>query len=175
MKNLILILCLYLFTISVSAAYTLNPVLPEIKVKKTGMLVGIQKGTYFGIEMGMERQWKKIKLKNPQTFAIAATGEYQFEANTIGFKAGPWVKYGRMNFTYGVNATLLSDFTHYKMAISPAIGFKIIGFHLLASYNISTPPSINFDAYNRLHLSVRYYISKDREFKIERKNKKKKD
>ncbi len=170
MKNFpSLLVFLFLFQ-TISAHKPFNSILPEISVKKTGLLIGIQKGTYFGIELGMERQWKEIKLKNPKTFAIAATGEYLFEANTIGFRAGPWVKYGRLDFTYGINATMLSDFTHYKMAISPAIGFKIIGFHILASYNISTPPTASFDNYNRLHLSVRYYISKDREFKMERKN-----
>jgi hypothetical protein len=148
--------------------------LPELNTVKTGLLIGIQKGKYFGLELGMERQWKEIKLKKPRTFAIAATGEYQFEANTVGFKVGPWWKFGRADFTYGINATVLSDFDNSKFGVSPAIGFKLIGFHILASYNITsgTGPYTDF---NKLHLSLRYYISKSREFNWKKSDKKKKD
>lgn len=149
-----------------------NPI-PELNTIKTGLLIGVQKGKYFGVELGMERQWKEIKLKKPFTWAIAATGEYQFEANTIAFKAGPWVKFGRADFTYGVNATLLSDFENYKFGISPAIGFKLIGFHLLVSYNITNTSGLFVD-YNTLHLSLRFFLSKHREFKWKKSDKKKK-
>ncbi len=150
-----------------------NPI-PELNTIKTGLLIGVQKGKFFGVEIGMERQWKEIKLKKPFTWAIAATGEYQFEANAAGFKAGPWVKFGRLDFTYGLNLTVLSDFEYSKFGISPTIGFKLIGFHVLASYNITTSngPFVN---YNKLHLSLRYYISKNREFKWKKSDKKKKN
>lgn len=149
----------------------MNPI-PELNTIKTGLLLGAQKGQYFGVELGMERQWKEIKLKKPFTWAIAATGEYQFEANTIGFKAGPWVKFGRVDFTYGVNALILSDFEYTKFGIAPSIGFKLIGFHLLASYNI-TNANGPFVDYNKLHVSLRYFLSKNREFKWKKGDKKK--
>ena len=168
-----LLMCMFFGNIYSTEPPTLFPPLPELNTIKTGMLIGVQKGKYFGIEMGMERQWKEIKLVKPRTFAIAATGEYQFVANTLGFKAGPWVKYGRMDFTYGINATILSDFDNTKFGISPAVGFKLIGFHLLASYNITSGKE-PFTEYNKLHLSLRYYISKDREFKWKKSDKKKK-
>jgi len=66
----------------------MNP-LPELNTIKTGLLIGVQKGKYFGIELGMERQWKEIKLVKPFKWDIAANGEYQLEENTAGCKAGP--------------------------------------------------------------------------------------
>ena len=176
MKQLLIgmLMCMFLLNVQGTEPPATFPPIPELNTIKTGMLIGVQKGVYFGVEMGMERQWKEIKLKKPRTLAIAATGEYQFEANTIGFKAGPWVKYGRLDFTYGINATILSDFDRTKFGVSPAVGFKIIGFHLLASYNITSGKE-PFTAYNKLHLSLRYYISKDREFKWKKSDKKKKN
>jgi hypothetical protein len=167
---------LLLLVLGVARGHTppsfMNPI-PELNTIKTGLLIGVQKGKYFGVELGMERQWKEIKIKKPLTYAIAATSEYQFEANTIGFKAGPWVKFGRADFTYGINLTVLSDFEFYKFGISPAIGFKFIGFHLLVSYNITNNigPLVN---YNKLHLSLRFFLSKNREFKWKKSDKKKK-
>jgi hypothetical protein len=145
-------------------------IIPELRTIKTGLLVGAQKGQYFGIELGMERQWKELKLKKPFTWAIAANGEYHLGSNNLGFKAGPWFKWGRADFTYGVNLTYLSDFEYARVGFSPAIGFKLIGFHLIASYNSLYGPD-QFDDYNKLHISLRYYISKDRKFKWAKKDK----
>lgn len=145
-------------------------IIPELRTIKTGLLVGIQKGKYFGIELGMERQWKELKLKKPFTWAVAANGEYHFESNNLGFKVGPWFKWGRADFTYGVNLTCLSDFEYARIGASPSIGFKIIGFHILASYNFLYGPDLYQD-YNQLHVSVRYYISKERKFKWKREDK----
>ena len=146
--------------------------IPELNTIKTGLLIGYQLGQFQGFELGMERQWKEIKLKKPFTFAISATGEYQVEANILGFKAGPWFKAGRADFTYGVQFVAFSDFIDTRIGIDPNIGFKIIGFHVIAGYNILVDESL-FTEYNRLHLSIRYYISKDREFKWIKKKKKK--
>lgn len=167
-KKLALILTL-LISCSV---YSSEPtgIIPELRTIKTGLLIGAQKGKYFGIELGMERQWKELKLKKPFTWAIAANGEYHFGSDNLGFKVGPWFKWGRADFTYGVNLTFLSDFEYNRFGASPAIGFKIIGFHILASYNVLYGPD-QFNDYNKLHLSLRYYISKDRKFKWDKKDK----
>lgn len=139
-------------------------IIPELRTVKTGLLIGAQKGKFFGVELGMERQWKEIKLKKPFTWAIAANGEYHFESNNLGFKAGPWFKWGRADFTYGVNFTYLSDFEYARIGASPSIGFKLIGFHLMASYNFLYGPS-QFTDYNKLHISLRFFLSKERKFK----------
>ncbi len=146
-------------------------IIPELRTIKTGLLIGVQKGEFFGIELGMERQWKELKLRKPFTWAIAANGEYHFGSNNLGFKAGPWFKWGRADFTYGVNFTYLSDFTYACVGASPSIGFKLIGFHLMASYNFLAGPD-QFTDYNKLHVSLRYFISKDRKFKWEKRDKK---
>lgn len=168
MKNYILILLVCIPLLSWSTEP--QGLIPELKTIKTGLLLGAQKGRYFGVELGMERQWKELKLKNPFTWAIAANGEYHFGSNNFGLKAGPWFKWGRADFTYGVNLTYLSDFTHSRFGASPAIGFKLIGFHLLASCNFLFGAD-QFTDYNKLHLSLRYFLSKDRKFKWDKKDK----
>lgn len=148
----------------------LNPI--ELTTTKTGLLIGFQQGQFPGIELGMERQWKQLKLKKPRTVAVAVNAEYLFETNHLGFRVGPWVKFGRMDFTYGVDGLLTSDFENARFGITPKVGFKLLGFHVIAGYNI-LPTGSNF-GHNKLHLSVRYFLSKSRSFDIERSNKKKK-
>lgn len=173
------LLLLLFVVISITSVFAGDPpsknnkvLMPELNTVKTGLLIGYQLGQYQGFELGMERQWKEIKLKKPFTFAISATGEYQLEANILGFKAGPWFKSGRADFTYGVQFVAFSDFIDTRIGFNPNIGFKIIGFHVIAGYNILVDESL-FTEYNRLHLSIRYYVSKDREFKWKKKKKKK--
>ncbi len=168
MKLLVLIIPFLLSSIFCSANLVAGlPDLPSVRTKKTGMLIGLQRGKFNGFELGMERQWKQLKLKKPFTFATAFTMEYQFQANAMGFKIGPWVKYGRADFTYGANFTYLSNFDENLFGISPHIGFKMLGFHVLASYNFM-PNRSSFVDYNTLHLSLRYYISKSRKFKVKK-------
>ncbi len=146
----------------------LKPIKSKISSTKTGMIIGLQKGKYTGFELGMERQWKEIKLKSPFTMAATFNMEYQFGANVIGFKGGPWMKFGRMDFTYGANATFLSDFEDNRFGVSPALGFKLLGFHAIASYNFVFGPE-RFSEYNKMHVSLRYYISKSRKINWNKK------
>ena len=152
-------------------ARTIMSPIPELNTRKTGLLIGVQRGVYNGIEFGWERQWKEIKLKNPKTFAFSAVGEYQFKANVLSFKAGPWMKLGRADFSYGANFVAMSDFRYSKLGVAPAIGFKFLGFHLQAGYNLLLG-NRNFTDHNRLYLSLRYYISKDRKFFWKKEKKK---
>lgn len=137
----------------------------KLSVEKTGFLIGVQQGKFNGFEFGMERQWKQLKLKYPKTLAVAGKVEYLFEANTIGFKAGPWWKFGRLNFTYGTDLLIASDFDQTKLGLAPNMGFKLIGFHFLAGYNI-VANAPEFTRYNKLFVSVRYFIPKKRQFKV---------
>lgn len=139
---------------------------PKLTTTKTGLLVGLQKGLFNGFEMGMERQWKQIKLVKPKTFAISVTGEYLFKANAVGLKVGPWFKLGRADFTYGVYAIVASNFNKSTVGIAPAIGFKILGFHGQVSYNIMNEQ--HTIEYNRLNISLRYFISKKRTFDLKK-------
>lgn len=146
-----------------------NNFLPKVSVNKYGTLIGLQRGLHTNIELGVEMQKKQIKLINPQTFAVNALFEYSWKPNVGGLKVGAWYKDGRMGFTYGANILVTSNFTKYNLGFAPAIGFKVIGFHGIASYNIFVKQKDTFD-YNTLNLSLRYYISRDRDFKIKKKN-----
>jgi hypothetical protein len=137
--------------------------LPKYSMNKYGTLVGIQRGKYFNIELGVEQQRKQVKFSKPNTWAGNARFEYSWDNNSLGFKTGAWYKSGRMGFTFGGDLVGCSDFEKYNLGIAPAIGFKIIGFHAVASYNL-----LFFDKsfnYNTLHLSIRYFISRNRDLK----------
>lgn len=161
---------LFIFTFLIySQFFALDP--PKrlgLNTIKTGFLIGYQQGTFSAVEVGIERQWKEMKLVKPTTLAMTFTMEYQFKANTIGYKIGPWMKTGRMDFSYGANFTVFSDFTNYRAGVTPGLGIKLLGFHIISGYNIIFGrPS--FTDFNRLHLSVRYYISKKRKFEWKKK------
>ncbi len=136
--------------------------LPKITTTKSGLLIGIQRGKYNGIELGYERQWKQVKLVKPKTLGFSATGEFLLGANAFGFKAGPWAKFGRTNFTYGLNAMAAFKANEPAIGLSPAIGIKLLGFHGQVSYNlIENGDRFN---YNKFNISVRYFLIKDRKF-----------
>jgi len=137
---------------------------PSYSVNKYGTLIGIQRGNYFNIQLGAELQRKQIKLKNPKTIAALGLIEYAWETNTVGLKVGSYFKTGRAGFTMGANFTAISDFDNYRIGISPALGFKFIGFHGVLSYNALF---YNRDVipYNNLHLSIRYFITRKRKVK----------
>jgi hypothetical protein len=141
---------------------------PEVTVRKYGTLVGIQRGKYSFIELGVEQQFKQLTLKSPRTFAWNALLEYSWDANSLGLKVGSWYKAGRMGFTFGGDVIGASDFTNYKVGVAPALGFKVIGIHALASYNFFIKKEEL--RYNTLHLSLRYYISRSRDYDIKNKN-----
>lgn len=152
-----------------------NPVqpklIPEIKSVKNGILFGLQMGKYTAFELGGEKQWKKIKLKEAETKALNAVFEYQFKSNTIGLKAGGWYKTGRLSFTYGGAVTFLSNFDYTRWGISPQIGYRILNFHGYLSYNITAGPKL-YSEFNKLHVAVRFYLNKNREIEVEKKKKK---
>ena len=141
--------------------------LPTITTTKSGLLIGIQKGKYDGFEIGYEKQWKQVKLVKPKTIGFSITGEYLFKANGFGVKAGPWVKFGRTDFTYGANVIAVTKFNQPALGFSPAIGFKLLGFHGQLHYNL-IQSGTDYD-YNKLHVSLRYFISRKRKFETHKK------
>ena len=164
------LICFFLFIYGVGfSAYADNnkDFLPKFSVNKYGTLVGIQRGKQSFIELGIEKQKKQIKLSDPNTIAWNSLLEYSWDANALGLKFGSWYKTGRMGLTYGLNALGTSNFTKYNFGIAPQIGFKIIGFHAMASYNLFAIQKNTFN-YNTLHISIRYYISRDRDYDIKK-------
>lgn len=138
--------------------------LPAYSVTKYGTLVGIQRGKYFTLELGLEQQRKELKLIKPNTFAWNALLEYAWEPNTMGLRGGVWYKTGRAALTLGADVIGTSNFEQYNIGLAPSVGFKLVGFHIIASYNAFLSEKVDFD-YNTLHLSIRYFISRKRDFK----------
>lgn len=98
--------------------------------------------------------------------------EYNFKHNVLGYKFGGWMKKGRINFTYGVNLCYFTDFEGHRLGGGPAIGFRLIGFHLVNGYNF-TFGSHELEHFNRLYVSIRYYIPLENKIKFKKKNKNK--
>jgi hypothetical protein len=162
MRKLVLLAFSMLFALSSLAQ------LPALNTAKSGILIGIQKGKFNGLEIGYEKQWKQLKLVKPKTFGISVAGEYLFGGNAFGIKVGPWIKVGRTNFTYGANAIAASKYNKPAMGFSPSIGIKLLGLHGQVAYNLFQNGS-EYD-YNKLTFSLRYFISRSRKFKMKSSN-----
>lgn len=136
----------------------------KLYVLKSGSYIGLQQGKYQAIEFGQELQWKRIKLKNSRAYAGNFGFDYDFKERIIGFKTGLWFKKGKFNLTYGVNAVFRSNFSEERYGIGPAIGFKILGFHLQTGYNFLSK-STNFNNTDKLYISLRFIFINSRDYK----------
>lgn len=139
-------------------------------MQKTGLLLGLQQGKFTNIELGLEHQWKKLKLVKPHVYAIKANMEYNIQENVIGYKAGAWTRQGRLALTYGLNFGYFSDFEKSNIGISPAIGLKLIGFHFETGWNILLGPQ-NVENINFLYVAARYFFINNRKTKFKKKKK----
>lgn len=137
----------------------------EINIRKSGPYIGYQKGHFSNIEVGYEFLWKKIKLVKPVTHSLHLGMSYNLFNNVVGYEFGYYNKIGRINFTYGLNTIYYSDFIHNKIGFSPVIGYKLFGFHLQAGANIFSI-SPNFKTTNKLFLSLRFFILRNRDVDI---------
>lgn len=143
----------------------------KISTRKFGALLGIQRGKYTFFEMGVEKQWKTVKLIHPPTIAVKANLEYNFKYNLLGYKMGVWSKTGRVALTYGINLAYMTDFEQSKIGGGPAIGFKLLGFHLENGYNLFIGPE-SFTTHNTFYMSLRYFFINKRKIEINKKGKK---
>ncbi|QHT65433.1 hypothetical protein GXP67_01450 [Rhodocytophaga rosea] len=134
-----------------------------------GMIIGLQRGKYTTIEFGGEIHWRKISLTKPRLFATTANMEYNFSDNVIGYKAGVWFKRGRINLTYGANLVYFTDFDKSRFGVAPSIGFRLLGFHLVNSYNFLAGDK-ELDKVNTLNIALRYYFPIDNAFNWKKKN-----
>jgi len=147
--------------------------------RNTGVIIGLQRGKYNALELGGEAHWRKISLLRPHIIGASAIMEYNFDNNVIGYKAGMWMKRGRINFTYGINAAYFTDFKEgRRFGFGPSIGFRLLGLHLLNGYNFLTKDNIKSEEppieVNTLYMSLRYYIPVRNSFTWDRKTMKKK-
>lgn len=153
------ILSLTLMSLFKANAGDKKKLFPEYSVTKYGTVLGIQRGNFFNVELGVERRHKQIKLKNPNSWALNGVLEYAWESNTMGLKLGSWFKTGRTGLTYGANLLGVSDFENFRPGIAPSIGFSIRGIHAQASYN-AILLNKELIPYNTLHLSIKLFISR---------------
>lgn len=150
----------------------LHITLPDFKIsaKSYGMLLGVQRGKFTFLELGVERHWSKVKLIKPKTYSLGANMEYNFGNNVLGYKLSGWMKIGRVNLTYGANICYYTNFDQNRIGLGPAIGFRLLGFHLVNGYNF-TVGSDEFKEFNTLYVSLRYFFPLDKKIRF-RKSKK---
>ncbi len=145
--------------------------------RNTGMVLGLQRGKYANIELGGEAHWRKISLTNPHIIGATANLEYNFEKNVLGYKAGAWMKRGRVNLTYGANISYYTNFNDgHRFGVGPSIGFRLLGFHLINGYNFLTKDKASISELptevNTLYMSLRYYFPVQNKFTWDRKTRK---
>ncbi len=143
------------------------------------MIIGLQKGKYTSIELGGEAHWRKISFNKPRIIGATANMEYNFEENIIGYKAGMWMKRGRINLTYGANVSYFTNFNNgHRFGFGPSVGFRLLGLHLVNGINILTKDKTEAGEkpieVNSLYLSLRYYFPVQNTFTWDRKTMKKK-
>ncbi|WP_017733534.1 hypothetical protein [Nafulsella turpanensis] len=121
-----------------------------------GLLLGYEKGRNDYFQLGYGYNWKKIRLSKPVTRAVDGFVEYNFWENVLGMKVAYWQRHGRLKLTYGGHAGYFTDFDQGSLSIGPSVGFRLLGFHGQAGYNILlSNPEI---AANKLYLSLSYLI-----------------
>lgn len=142
----------------------------QIRVQKKGVYFGLQQGRYTFAELGTELQLKELKVRKPITQAIQLGAEYNLFENVLGFNLGAYRKPGRFDFTYGFNVLFRSNFSENRFAFGPSVGYKIFGLHAQTGYLFHTPAN-SFDTINRLYISLRFLLVKNRKTTFKRKNK----
>lgn len=143
--------------------------------RNQGAIVGLQRGAATAIELGGEAHWRKLSLFNPQIVGASTNLEYNFGGHVLGYKAGMWMKRGRVNLTYGGNVVYFTDFNGLqRYGLGPSVGFRFLGFHLINGYNFLAGDKELKQA-NTLHMTLRYYFPVQNKFTWDRQTLKRKE
>ncbi len=142
--------------------------LPKVKSKKSGPYFGYQRGKYDVFELGGEFQHKKIAFTHPKTFALSFGTNYSFKENVLGFDLRYWYQQARIGLTYGVYASHRTNFDESRIGIAPAIGFRLLQFHLQAGYTFYSNAT-NFDNYNDFFISLKFTLINNRDIDVDKK------
>lgn len=144
--------------------------IPKLYQRNHGVILGVQRGKSFAIELGGEAHWRKISFRKPHIIGATANMEYNFGDHIIGYKAGAWMKRGRINFTYGANLVYFNNFEGLsRYGINPALGFRFAGFHLINGINILGGDK-EMSGVNTLYMSLRYYFPLKNKFVWDRRD-----
>ena len=146
----------------------------NIKFRKYGPYIGVQRGAYTIGECGVEKQFKRVKLVHPVTHAFHTGFNYNFKYNVLGYDFGYWFQVGRLDLTYGANAYMRTDFNETRIGLGPVVGFKLFQFHLQTGYHFLTPAT-HFEETNTFFITLRLVLINSRKIDIERIDKPKKD
>ena len=138
----------------------------RLNVVKTGPYIGLQQGKYMVLELGAERQWRKIRLLKAQTHALHMGFNYNFKYNVLGYDVGYWWKPSRLGLTYGGNLFLRTNFDNPKVGFAPVIGYKFWWLHLQTGYHFMVRPK-EYET-NTFFISLRLGIINDRSFDLKR-------
>ena len=152
----------------------------KLMQRNHGVIVGIQRGNSTAIELGGEAHWRKISLKKPHIIGATANMEYDFSQHMVGYKAGAWMKRGRVNFTYGANIGYHTDFKgRHIYTAGPAVGFRLLGLHLVNGYNFQAGDTKTEKGegtgVNKLYMSLRYYFPMQNKFVWDKPTQKQKE
>jgi hypothetical protein len=175
------LICFLLFspTIIAQPSIDLNPFNKEKHKRKLyqrnhGAIIGIQRGGSTSFEMGYEAHWRKLSLLKPNIVGATANMEYDVANHIMGYKAGMWMKRGRINLTYGGNLVYFNDFKGSgKYGLGPSVGFRLAGFHFTNGINLMAGDK-ELKA-NTLYASLKYYFPVENKFTWDRKTMKKKE
>jgi hypothetical protein len=142
-------------------------------VKKSGPYIGIQRGKYTVMELGVERQWKRIQLSTARTHGIHLGFNYNFGKNVLGYDIGYWVKPTRVGLTYGLNFVMRTDFDRTKVGFVPVIGYQFSLLHLQTGYHFLAPSNKGFNMEtNSYFVSLRVVLINNRKTEVKKGNKK---
>lgn len=144
----------------------------DLTVVKSGPYVGIQRGKYTILELGAERQWKKIELKTSKTQAVHMGFNYNFKYNVLGYDIGYWIKPKRIGLTYGGNMVMRTNFDATRIGFAPVIGYKLSWLHLQTGYHFLTYRNL-FTETNGFFVSLRFVWINHRDVVNNQKDKKK--
>ncbi len=137
----------------------------SMKVVKTGPLIGVEKGKYFNVNFGVERQWKQLKIVSPHTNAVNIMFDYNFRQETMGAQLGYWFQPSRFNLTYGARVVWCTNFNDaHRFGISPNVGYKLLQGHFQLGVHILTPHDV-FKNTNTFYASLRWVFVNDRDVK----------
>src|SRR5688572_2499414 len=140
-----------------------------------GAIIGVQRGAVTAIEIGAEAHWRKLSLSNPRIIGATANLGYNFGKHVIGYRAGMWMKHGRVNLTYGGNLIYYSNFKGLdRYGAGPAVGFRFAGFHFINGYNFLAGDK-ELEGANTLYVTLRYYFPVENKFNWDKKTMKKKN
>ena len=159
---------------SYKTEYSPPPFKKKLFQNNRGAIVGLQRGVVTAIEMGAEAHWRKLSLSNSRIIGATANLGYNFGKHIIGYRAGMWMKHGRVNLTYGGSLIYYSNFKGLNSyGAGPAVGFRLAGFHLINGYNFLAGDK-GLEGANTLYITLRYYFPVENKFTWDRKTMKKK-